>query len=294
MLLVNVTTSDESRILQHLTINKKLLTIVSQKRWQFQEQFRECKIQLLEEETQVDRETCRLQNELLQVKRIELNDLKREVRDLHQDIVELKNRYKLKSKTRERILSRDKVESTDKYLGKGAFGIVFEGRYCDCPVAVKRLKESTLTPQALSLCETEMEETSWCNFTCLLLFIGANQDENCLSFVPKLMDLSPRALLGKRQLSETEVFVLCSDVASALTYLHHREPTPIVHRDVSSANVLLWKQNDQWRGQLSDYGTAEISEEMAKYPGAVSFAAPELRSSSDQTRKVNHPSYQCS
>lgn len=189
-------------------------------------------------------------------------------------------------KTRDWIVSRDEVELTGKRLGEGSFGIVLEGRYCDCPVAVKKLKESIFTPQVLNLFEREMDIASRCRHPCLLLFIGASEDEHSrpLFIVTELMDLSLRALLGQRQLSETEVSVISLDVARALEYLHQRKPTPIIHRDVSSSNVLLWKQNDQWRGKLSDYGTARFAAEiMTNNPGALIYAAPEAGSSDYQT-----------
>ena len=250
------------------------------------------KFTILEEHK--ERETCNLQDEL-KIKREELDKLERELRDREQDIVELrrdlneanetKSKYELQLQTRDWILSRDEVELTEKRLGEGAFGIVLEGRYCDCPVAVKKLKESILTPQALSLFEREMDIASRCRHPCLLLFIGATKDENSRPlFVTELMDLSLRALLRKGQLSEIEVSVISLDVARALEYLHQRKPSPIVHRDVSSANVLLWKQNDQWRGKLSDYGTAKfVAEIMTTNPGAAIYEAPESGSFDYQT-----------
>ena len=314
--------SSEARLLEQIQDLKKLLTEkdqqltdnrgqleivrVSQER-RLKEQIREYNSRLFEKDTQLrqqqeqfitlkehkERETCDLQNEL-QVKRKKLSDLERELRDREQDIVKLQrdlskakemlSKYESELKTRDWILSRDEVELTDKYLGDGAFGIVLEGRYCDCPVAVKKLRESNLTPEDLTLFEREMDIASRCRHPCLLLFIGATKDENCPLFVTELMELSLRALLRKRQLSETEVSVISLDVARALEYLHQRKPTPIIHRDVSSANVLLWKQNDQWRGKLSDYGTARfVAEIMTKRPGAPIYAAPEAYSSDYQT-----------
>ena len=262
-----------------------------------QTQLRELKekVTILEENKLKEKETCDLQDEL-KSKKEELDELGRELRDREQDIVELKRDLKeaketksnydheLQLKTRDWILSRDEVELTDKRLGEGAFGIVLEGRYCDCPVAVKKLKEYNLTPEARSLFEREMDIASRCRHPCLLLFIGATIDESPPLLVTELMELSLRALLRKRQLSETEVSIISLDVARALEYLHQRKPTPIVHRDVSSANVLLWKQNDQWRGKLSDYGTAKfVVESMTTNPGADIYAAPETARSDYQT-----------
>ena len=181
---------------------------------------------------------CNLQDELKN-KREELDELERELRDRVQDIVELKtdlkeaketkSKYELQLKSRDWILSRDEVELTDKHLGEGSFGIVLEGRYCDCPVAVKKLKEYNFRPEARSSFEREMDIASRCRHPCLLLFIGATIDESPPLLVTELMELSLRALLRKRQLSETEVYVISLDVARALEYLHQRKPTPIVH-----------------------------------------------------------------
>eukprot|EP00731_Ephydatia_muelleri_P035316 Em0113g18a len=46
------------------------------------------------------------------------------------------------------------------------------------------------------------------------------------------------------------------DVASALCYLHELEE-PIIHRDVSSANVLLKAMaRGEWKAKLLDFGSA--------------------------------------
>ena len=81
----------------------------------------------------------------------------------------------------------------------------------------------------------------------LLQFIGATNDEESL-----------RTLLLQRQLSETEMSLISLHVAPALDYLHQNKPDPLIHLDVSSANVLLWRQGDQWRGKVSDYGTVDF------------------------------------
>ena len=65
------------------------------------------------------------------------------------------------------------------------------------------------------------------------------------------------------------------------------KPKPIIHRDVSSANVLLWQQGDQWRGKVSDYGTANFMQQtMTVAPGAMIYSAPEALTS-NQTVKVS-------
>ena len=213
---------------QHVTDYQGQLAMirVSQER-KLQEHIRDYNSRLLEKETRVKRVQTQLRE--LQEQFIILKEHKdREICDLHdelQEIVKLKSdlkeakqalsKHELQLKTRDWIVSRDEVELTGKRLGEGSFGIVLEGRYCDCPVAVKKLRESIFTPQVLNLFEREMDIASRCRHPCLLLFIGASEDENSrpLFIVTELMDLSLRALLGQRQLSETEVSVISLDVA---------------------------------------------------------------------------------
>ena len=61
----------------------------------------------------------------------------------------------------------------------------------------------------------------------------------------ELMDRSLRSLYEERRLTEKEISFISLDVALTLIYLHQNKPDPIIHRDISSANVLLWQKRDQ-------------------------------------------------
>ena len=189
--------------------------------------------------------------------------------------------------TRDWVITRDEIQITDKCLGRGGWGSVNEGTYCGCTVAVKQIHELILSPHNINLFEREMNIASKCRHPHLLQFIGATKDEGTPLFVTELMEKSLRTLLDQRQLSETEIRAISLDVALALNYLHQKKPEPIIHRDVSSANVLLWRQGDQWRGKVSDYGTANfIQQTMTVAPGAMIYSTPEALTSK-QTVKVS-------
>ena len=189
--------------------------------------------------------------------------------------------------TRDWVITRDEIQITDKCLGRGGWGSVNEGTYCGCTVAVKQIHELILSPHNINLFEREMNIAAKCRHPHLLQFIGATKDEGTSMFVTELMEKSLRTLLDQRQLSETEIRAISLDVARALNYLHQKKPEPIIHRDVSSANVLLWRQGEQWRGKVSDYGTANfIQQTMTVAPGAMIYSAPEALTSK-QTVKVS-------
>ena len=152
---------------------------------------------------------------------------------------------------------------------------------------MKQIHELILSPHNINLFEREMNIAARCRHPHLLQFIGATKDEGNPLFVTELMEKSLRSLLEQRQLSETEIAVISLDVARALNYLHQKKPEPIIHRDVSSANMLLWRQGDQWRGKVSDYGTANFMQQsMTVAPGAMIYSAPEALIT-NQTVKVN-------
>ena len=189
--------------------------------------------------------------------------------------------------TRDWVITRDEIQITDKCLGRGGWGSVNEGTYCGCTVAVKQIHELILSPHNINLFEREMNIAAKCRHPHLLQFIGATKDEGTPLFVTELMEKSLRTLLDQRQLSETEIRTISLDVARALNYLHQKKPEPIIHRDVSSANVLLWRQGEEWRGKVSDYGTANfIQQTMTVAPGAMIYSAPEALTST-QTVKIS-------
>ena len=236
---------------------------------------------------QRDQEANNLQNQVtalerqLRIKDQEVNELEISLSTTQQVLNE-----NPRQQTPEWIISRDQIQLTDKCLGRGAWGSVVEGKYRGCVVAVKQIHEMILSPHNRRLFEREMNIASRCRHPCLLQFIGATNDEGSPLFVSELMESSLRALLEQQSLSSTEVSVISLDVALALNYLHLKEPSPIIHRDISSANVLLWRQANRWRGKLSDYGTANFMQQtMTVGPGAIIYSAPEAHTKS-QTVKV--------
>lgn len=184
------------------------------------------------------------------------------------------------------IIQREEVVISEQILGKGAWGNVRTGIFRGCEVAVKEIHELILSDYNRRLFEREMTIASRCRHPNLLQFIGATNDEVSPLFVTELLDASLRQVLLQRELCNHEKVSLALDVAKGLNYLHLSRPTPIMHRDISSANVLLWKRGDSWKAKLSDYGSANfLRESMTVNAGALIYSAPEAFSPR-QTTKV--------
>lgn len=64
-------------------------------------------------------------------------------------------------------------------------------------------------------------------------------------------------------------------VANALTYMHHECSPPIIHRDISSKNILLDSESE---ARVSDFGTAKIlnpgSSKLTSFAGTFGYSAP--------------------
>ena len=264
----------------------------------------------LEERLQTERLSSRARQQelrhLLEEKRQEKSGLEERLRNLELQMQEERSRYlsnerQLQSavsaaqeelteyqrrQPHDWIIQREEVLLSESVLGKGAWGSVRQGTFRGCQVAVKEIHELILSPHNRRLFEREMSIASCCRHPNLLQFIGATNDDGSPLFVTEILETSLRRMLSERALNHEEIVSLALDVAKGLNYLHLNRPLPIIHRDISSANVLLWRRDDCWRAKLSDYGSANFMRQcMTVSPGAIIYSAPEALTS-QQSPKV--------
>ena len=175
-------------------------------------------------------------------------------------------------------------------LGIGGWGSVYRGTFFGKAVAIKCLHRAILSPENEGRVRREISIMSQVRHPNLLLLIGVVltvEGEGPL-IITELLDTSLRSAYERGVLEERSKVPVLRDVASALVYLHSQR-TPILHRDVSSANVLLEairQQHRQWKAKLSDLGSANFSH-LASTPaeGAAVYAAPEV-STEDRRRQT--------
>ena len=171
------------------------------------------------------------------------------------------------------------VQITKEELGRGGWGVIQVGLFREQRVAVKQLYEVIISEENLLLMNREINTMSKLRHPNLLLFIGAVLDHpsgNPL-IITEIMDASLRSVYERNQLtSEMMKLTILRDVAAGLNYLHCLDD-PIIHRDVSSANVLLESKGpDRWKAKLSDFGSANIARDATtKAAGALVYSAPE-------------------
>ncbi|XP_056170333.1 MDIS1-interacting receptor like kinase 2-like [Syzygium oleosum] len=77
-------------------------------------------------------------------------------------------------------------------------------------------------------------------------------------------------------------------VADALSYMHHECSPPLIHRDLTSNNILL---DRDYEAHVSDFGTARLlrpdSSNWTNIAGTIGYIAPELAYSTIPTEKCD-------
>ena len=183
-------------------------------------------------------------------------------------------------------IDQEHLQITERVLGRGAYGEVRVGIYQGTRVAVKKIHEVIISDYNHELFEREMTIASRVRHPNLVLFLGAVIAGN-LTIVTELMETSLRKLMMEEKLKPPDIRPISKDVACALVYLHSL-PDPIVHRDVSSANVLLNAKKDGWQAKLGDFGSANFLAKLGTVgPGCVAYAAPEAVDPRQQGPKMD-------
>ncbi|KAF7027383.1 hypothetical protein CFC21_039428 [Triticum aestivum] len=176
------------------------------------------------------------------------------------------------------------TSSRNKQLGKGGYGVVFEGKLHDGRlVAVKFLHD----------CKGNGEE-----FVNEVMSIGRTSHVNIVSLFGFCLEGSKRALIyeymcngsldryiysenPKEILGWERLYAIATGIARALEYLHHSCNTRIVHFDIKPQNILL---DQDFCPKIADFGlaklcgTKESKLSMVGARGTIGFIAPEVHS----------------
>ena len=183
------------------------------------------------------------------------------------------------------------MELTEEVLGSGGWGVVKVANFRGLRVAAKFLHNMIISEYNQHLFSREMKIAAMIRHPNMLLFIGATREGEAV-ILTELMPTSLRRELEKRILTQVQITTIAQDVACALRYLHQWRPSPIIHRDISSANVLLEPLPIGFRAKISDYGSANFMNAVATVaPGSPAYAAPEARYPDQHSPKMDIFSY---
>ena len=189
---------------------------------------------------------------------------------------------------REWLVERREIDVTWESLGEGGWGEVRVAEFRGSQVAAKVLHRQLQSPYYRNTFRREMNMAAKVRHPNLVQFLGASMDQEKVILM-ELMTTSLRQHIEVNPPSLPFSTAVSLDVAKALNYLHLMQPEAILHRDISSANVLLAPLPDNhWRAKVTDYGSVNLQNLLnTKNPGCLTYAAPEAHSPSLQTPKMD-------
>ncbi|XP_023222382.1 RAC-gamma serine/threonine-protein kinase-like [Centruroides sculpturatus] len=167
----------------------------------------------------------------------------------------------------------------DKYkfqkIGEGSFGTVYvvRSKSSDKAIAVKAIKKQRFcVKQQLKI---DRERTAWRRVSShphIVSFIGSFETDINHCFVcdyvngENLTDF----LEINGVLSETQAKTMGAQLASAVIYIHDKG---IIHRDISSNNILIDKKNEAY---LIDFGLCTFQRRPREFCGTLFYLCPEI------------------
>jgi serine/threonine protein kinase len=170
-----------------------------------------------------------------------------------------------------------------RVLGKGAMGVVYEGRdpNLDRRVAIKTVKVENLSEEAASEYEhrfrTEARSAARLQHPNIVSLYDSDRDTDVAFLVMEYIqgdDLKHHLDRGVRYSLEQSLKII-RDLLSALDYAHKQG---IVHRDIKPANLLI---EPGGRVKLTDFGVARIQDSgeatrtQGSMVGTLKYMAPE-------------------
>ena len=190
------------------------------------------------------------------------------------------------------VIGREEVIMTQEVLGKGSYGKVKVAIFRGLRLAAKSLHGIIISDYTSDLFSREMEIASRVRHPNLVQFIGATRVGTPI-ILTEIMTTSLYNELQKKALTQSQILSISCDVASALNYLHLWKPDPIIHRDISSPNVLLEPSvDDSFKAKVADYGAANLQQQArTDMPGNPAYASPESRYPDDHSPAMDVYSY---
>ena len=178
------------------------------------------------------------------------------------------------------------VRVTDRKLGHGSYATVLELEYMGLKCAGKKIHELLLEQGDASYTIRRFEEEcrllSQVRHPNIVQFLGVyfQQRVRAPILVMEFLPTNLTSCIERYGILPKEIsYSILHDVALGLCYLHSQTP-PIIHRDLSSNNVLL---TPNMTAKISDLGVARILNltplqvsRMTQTPGTPAYMPPEV------------------
>ncbi|XP_031504099.2 MDIS1-interacting receptor like kinase 2-like [Nymphaea colorata] len=198
-----------------------------------------------------------------------------------------------------KLAYEDIVSATDNFsdeyvIGRGAHGSVYR---VELPtgqiVAVKKFNQTGSDMLTDLGFRNEIKALTEVRHRNIVKLYGFCKHPQCSFLVYEYIERGSLAsILSSNEASERldwpKRVNIITGVADALSYMHHDHSVPVIHRDISSKNILLYPDFDAC---ISDFGTAKLlnpdSSNWTGLAGTHGYMAPELAYTMRVTEKCD-------
>ncbi|CAD7971220.1 unnamed protein product [Amoebophrya sp. A25] len=194
------------------------------------------------------------------------------------------------------VIQHDELEYGSR-LGSGGFGTVYHGVYRGQEVAIKKInidEFGNMSETQIQEMEKEIAALSQLKHPRLVKFIGACLEYPHLSIITEFMpggSLHALLHINKVRLPYDTQMKIAMQFVEGVRFLHTRQPSPIVHRDLKSLNLVL---DRMLNCKICDFGLTRtmdkthLSVKDGGNGGSPRYMAPECYESAGKlTEKVD-------
>lgn len=188
------------------------------------------------------------------------------------------------------MIQKEEIHVSSTELGRGGWAEVKVAEFRGTQVAAKCFYRELSSKYYEQMFVREMKMASRLRHPNLVQFIGATSlAQGQPIILTELMTTSLRELLKCGPVEYPAVVSISLDVVRALNYLHLMDPQALIHRDISSANVLLDPvPTKHWKAKVADYGSVNLVQKLQTVgPGSPIYAAPEAATPALQSPKMD-------
>ncbi|KAJ9683642.1 hypothetical protein PVL29_019283 [Vitis rotundifolia] len=181
----------------------------------------------------------------------------------------------------------DIIQATEDFdikycIGTGGYGSVYRAQLPSGKVvALKKLHSwERDDPTYLKSFENEVQMLSTIQHRNIVKLYGFCLHQRCMFLVYKYMEKGSLYCMLRDEVEVVELdwvkrVNVVKGIASALSYMHHDSTLPIIHRDISSNNILL---DSKLEAFVADFGTARLldpdSSNQTLLAGTYGYIAP--------------------
>ncbi|KAL7111150.1 hypothetical protein ACP275_05G069800 [Erythranthe tilingii] len=198
------------------------------------------------------------------------------------------------------IAYEDVIEATQDFdfthcIGTGGYGSVYRAQLpTGKVVAVKKLHRFEGENPTFDACfRNEAKVLSEIRHRNIVKLFGFCLHKRCMFLIYEYMEMGSLFYVLRDSNEAVELnwakrVNIVEGIARALSYMHHHCSPPILHRDISTSNILL---NSKLEASVSDFGTARLldpdSSNQTLIAGTHGYIAPELAYTMAVTEKCD-------